>query len=144
MCCNGDPDDFDFERVDHSGRSEKPESPTGAAQSGAAGEAAPSVADSLAPHLRAEFEELRRHDETITTALRDDDFAQRMLDDPLAALTEVGIEVAPIIKRQLKRSSGRGAPGMLQATPQSYLLPNGQVVTTTPRIRITGVRGRGA
>jgi len=67
-----------------------------------------------------------------------------LLDDPLAALTEVGIEVAPIIKRQLKRSSGRGAPGMLQATPQSYLLPNGQVVTTTPRIRITGVRGRGA
>ncbi len=132
MCCNGDSDGFDFER---------PESRTGAAQSAETGESEPSVADSLAPHLRAEFDELRRHDETVTTALRDDDFAQRMLDDPLAALTELGIEVPPIIKRQLKRS---GAPGTLPLTPQSYLLPNGQVVTTTPRIRITGSRGRGA
>jgi hypothetical protein len=107
MCCNSDPDGFDFER---------PESRTGAAQSAETGESEPSVADSLAP-LRAEFDELRRHDETVTTALRDDDFAQRMLDDPLAALTELGIEVPPIIKRQLNDQAP--APAVDSAVPIS-------------------------
>ncbi|MGV9711579.1 hypothetical protein ACWDTI_13050 [Gordonia sp. NPDC003424] len=96
----------------------------------------------LSPRLQEEFKALGDHRDRIEAALHDTAFSDRFIADPRAALAELKIEVPPILAHQLKRSKGLADLAKVRQ-PITFLLPNGQLLTTTPRIRITGLTDRG-
>jgi hypothetical protein len=91
----------------------------------------------FAPHLREEFETLRRSDRQIVKALADPEVAGRFSADPARTLEEIGVKVPPALKARL--ASTRPSP---LPTEQRFRLPNGQVVTARVKVRFTdGKRG---
>lgn len=102
-----------------------------------AGSGLGSVTDRLGPRLRAEFEQLQKSERKILAAVSKPDVARRFAADPLATLAALNIDVPPIIKQRLKSATLTGdAPDLYR--PQSFRLPNGDVVTANVNIRFTG------
>jgi hypothetical protein len=92
----------------------------------------------FAPHLREEFETLRRSDRQIVKALADPEVAGRFSADPARTLEEIGVKVPPALKARLASTR----PSAPLPTEQRFRLPNGQVVTARVKVRFTdGKRG---
>ena len=98
-----------------------------------------SVTDQLGPHLRAEFEQLQKSERKILAALAKPETADRFATDPLAVLKKLKIEVPPLIRQRLKSAASNSDFSDL-AQPHSFRLPNGQVVTATVNVRVTGAK----
>lgn len=90
----------------------------------------------FAPHLRDEFEQLRRRESEIVERLADPSVAARFAADPARTLGEIGVDLPPLIKGRLV---GDRRPRPLPSE-RRFRLPNGQVVTARVRVRFT--RGR--
>jgi hypothetical protein len=90
----------------------------------------------FAPHLRAEFEELRRSEAAILKALADPETAGRFAADPARTLEEIGVKVPPAIKARLASRPRSGLPA-----ERRFRLPNGQVVTAHVKVRFTNGKG---
>jgi hypothetical protein len=119
----------------------EPNDPGTTVDRGAAPSAGDDPADPIsrfAPHLREEFEKLRRSEERIVKALADPEVAGRFSVDPARALQEIGVEVPPALKSRL--ASAR--PGVPMPTERRFRLPNGQVVTAHVKVRFTRGKGR--
>ena len=97
------------------------------------------VTDQFGPHLRAEFEQLQKSERKILKALAKPETAGRFATDPLSVLTELKVEVPPLIRQRLKSAASNGDFSDL-AQPHSFRLPNGQVVTTTVNVRVSGAK----
>lgn len=95
------------------------------------------VSGQLGPRLRAEIEQLQKSERKILAALAKPDTAKNFATDPLAVLTALKIDVPPIVRQRLKSAASSTAFSEL-ATPRSFRLPNGQVVTTSINLRFTG------
>jgi hypothetical protein len=87
----------------------------------------------FAPHLRAEFEELRKSEDRIVNALADPKAAQRFAADPARTLEEIGVKVPPAIKARLASTR----PPTTLPRERRFRLPNGQVVTAHVKVRFT-------
>jgi hypothetical protein len=85
----------------------------------------------LAPHLQDALDALIPHERRIVESLRDPEQAERFFRDPAAALEHAGIELSPLLRKQLAKARG-SAEALLGA--RAFRLPTGQVVH--PRIRI--------
>lgn len=90
----------------------------------------------FAPHLRAEFDELRTSEATILKALADPETAGRFAADPARTLEEIGVKVPPAIKARLASQPRPGFP-----VERRFRLPNGQVVTARVKVRFTNGKG---
>jgi hypothetical protein len=93
----------------------------------------------FAPHLRAEFEELRGSEDRIVHALRDPKTAARFASDPARALEEIGVKVPPAIKARLASTK----PPAALPRERRFRLPNGQVVTAHVKVRFTDGKPNG-
>lgn len=91
----------------------------------------------FAPHLREEFEEVRRSEDEIVRALEDPETAARFAADPVDALEQIGVKVPPVLKARL-RAAGPHVP----PDDRRFRLPNGQVVTAHVKVRFTRTKER--
>jgi hypothetical protein len=92
----------------------------------------------FAPHLREEFEILRRSEDKILRGLEDPRAAERFATDPARALAEIGVDVPPLMKGRLV---GERRPEPIPSE-RRFRLPNGQVVTARVKVHFTGGRER--
>ncbi|MGH2672613.1 MAG: hypothetical protein ACRDHC_06525, partial [Actinomycetota bacterium] len=62
----------------------------------------------FAPHLREEFETIRRSEDEIMRSLEDPKIAARFAADPARALEEIGVKVPPALKARLRANPPQG------------------------------------
>src|SRR3954451_11000974 len=91
------------------------------------------VIEQFGPRLRAELEQVAKSEAKILKALTNTELSQQYLVDPAGALTKMGVELPPILKRRLKERP----PINDFVGPRSFRLPNGQLVTATVNVRFT-------
>jgi hypothetical protein len=89
------------------------------------------------PHLREEFEILRKSERKIVRALEDPEAARRFAEDPARALQQLDVEVPTLLKGHLVANR----PVISLPSDRRFRLPNGQVITAHVKVRFT--RGRG-
>jgi hypothetical protein len=106
-----------------------------AGEEGARGSRDP--ASMFPPHLRDEFEILRKSEHKIVRALEDHEAARRFAEDPARALQELDIEVPTLLKGHLVANR----PMISLPSDRRFRLPNGQVITAHVKVRFT--RGKG-
>lgn len=79
---------------------------------------------------------MHKSEGNILKALEKPGIAERFAADPLAVLSELKIQVPPIIRQRLK-SAESGAAFAELTRPRSFRLPDGQVVTPRVNLRFT-------
>ena len=87
----------------------------------------------FAPHLREEFETIRRSEDEIMRSLEDPEIAARFEADPARTLEQIGVKVPPAIKARLRA----GGPTVPLPDERRFRLPNGQVVTAHVKVHFT-------
>jgi len=87
--------------------------------------------DQLPRTMVRALDELRVHEERIIERLGDERVAQLFAENPAEALKQMGVPVDPLLARGLQEATRRGLPHRFS----SYVLPNGQTVTPSVRIR---------
>lgn len=94
------------------------------------------LSERLGPHLRAEFDELVKHERKVVGALKDAKTAEAFLADPGQVLRRLGVPIGPITAKRLKAAD---APGPI--TQRRYFqMPTGDVISANVRIRFTAAR----
>ena len=90
----------------------------------------------IPPHLKKGLDGLRKHETQILDHINSSpEAASRFLSDPMATLTELGIQTDTQLASSLKLSSG-GANNFI--SQRTFHLPNGKEIR--PKITVTFVR----
>lgn len=91
----------------------------------------------FAPHLREEFEKIRRSEGKIMRSLEDPEIAARFAADPARTLEQIGVKIPPAVKARLRA----GGPLEPLQDERRFRLPNGQVVTAHVKVHFTRAKG---
>ena len=94
------------------------------------------LSERLGPHLRAEFDELVKHERKVLTALKDPKTAEAFLADPGQVLRRLGVPLGPITAKRLKAAD---TPASLTQR-RFFQMPTGDVVSANVRVSFTGAR----
>ena len=86
----------------------------------------------FAPHLREEFETLRRSEDQIMKSLEDPAIAARFAADPARTLEQIGVNVPAAIKSRLRANAQ--PPARVEEPDEG---DGGQVVTANVKVRFT-------